>query len=66
MTVSPTARRDRFFYHSSAGSSADLVAVRLGQPLTRLSFCCTPPLLLVGVSIVTETERQLNNSLADG
>ena len=37
------------------------------EPSARvLSFCCTPPLPLVGVSIAMETERQQNDSLADG
>ena len=35
-------------------------------PLTRLSFCCTPLLPLVGVSIVMERERQRNGSLVRG
>ena len=37
-------------------------AVRPG-PLTRLSFCCTPPLPLVGVSIVMERERQQSDAV---
>ena len=39
---------------------------RRQEPSARLSFCCTPPLPLVGVPIVMERGCHRNDSLADG
>ena len=48
-------------------SNSDL-ADSLGNysPSTKMSFCCTPPLPLVVVSIAMERERQQNDSLVNG
>ena len=42
------------------------IRARLAVGETDVSFCCTPPLYLVGVSTVMVRERQQNDSLVNG
>ena len=47
---------------ADGGKGGGGLMVPQGSPLTRPSFCCTPPLPLAGVSIVMKRGCQQNNS----